>query len=320
LSEVTGADDPDAAAEPLPDAEDVARGLYALPPDFPRAALDAARMKPEGIVDRLIEILDSARQRMLDGRPPRNAAHLFALLLLASYEETSAFDSVVRFCSLDDEQVGEMLDDFVTEDLPRVFASLCGEQTERLVRIVESPSYAEYVRAAALRAFVALVQRRLIARETAAAYFEILMRKRLQRVPSAVWDALAIGILDLHVTDLFDDIRRRIEDGLVDEGMISEGDMVEAQNLSLETAMERLDSNSHLWPVRDVVAETEWWHCFETEFDDDPDADWDLDEDDDDDDDWQVLNVRETAKVGRNDPCPCGSGKKFKKCCLGTAT
>jgi preprotein translocase subunit SecA len=24
---------------------------------------------------------------------------------------------------------------------------------------------------------------------------------------------------------------------------------------------------------------------------------------------------RETAKVGRNDPCPCGSGKKFKKCC-----
>lgn len=24
--------------------------------------------------------------------------------------------------------------------------------------------------------------------------------------------------------------------------------------------------------------------------------------------------VRSSAKVGRNDPCPCGSGKKFKKC------
>ena len=24
-------------------------------------------------------------------------------------------------------------------------------------------------------------------------------------------------------------------------------------------------------------------------------------------------------KIGRNDPCPCGSGKKFKKCCLGKA-
>jgi uncharacterized protein len=25
--------------------------------------------------------------------------------------------------------------------------------------------------------------------------------------------------------------------------------------------------------------------------------------------------VREAPKVGRNDPCPCGSGKKYKKCC-----
>ena len=27
--------------------------------------------------------------------------------------------------------------------------------------------------------------------------------------------------------------------------------------------------------------------------------------------------VRVGPKVGRNDPCTCGSGKKFKKCCLG---
>jgi uncharacterized protein len=28
-----------------------------------------------------------------------------------------------------------------------------------------------------------------------------------------------------------------------------------------------------------------------------------------------LLPVRNPAKVGRNDPCPCGSGKKYKKCC-----
>ncbi len=28
----------------------------------------------------------------------------------------------------------------------------------------------------------------------------------------------------------------------------------------------------------------------------------------------QVVNT--TPKIGRNDPCPCGSGKKHKKCCL----
>jgi len=46
---------------------------------------------------------------------------------------------------------------------------------------------------------------------------------------------------------------------------------------------------------------------------------------------WQFDAARETAwgnapvmrpmnsvvgKVGRNDPCPCGSGKKYKRCCI----
>ena len=49
----------------------------------------------------------------------------------------------------------------------------------------------------------------------------------------------------------------------------------------------------------------------------------------DDEDDWlepdpwswlepeivQQPYVRNAPKVGRNDPCPCGSGKKYKKCC-----
>lgn len=29
----------------------------------------------------------------------------------------------------------------------------------------------------------------------------------------------------------------------------------------------------------------------------------------------QVTVKRSTPKVGRNDPCPCGSGKKYKNCC-----
>jgi uncharacterized protein YecA (UPF0149 family) len=28
-----------------------------------------------------------------------------------------------------------------------------------------------------------------------------------------------------------------------------------------------------------------------------------------------TVEVDETAPVGRNDPCPCGSGRKFKRCC-----
>ena len=35
--------------------------------------------------------------------------------------------------------------------------------------------------------------------------------------------------------------------------------------------------------------------------------------------DGKIFNEaikRSSPKVGRNDPCPCGSGKKHKKCCL----
>ena len=31
----------------------------------------------------------------------------------------------------------------------------------------------------------------------------------------------------------------------------------------------------------------------------------------------KVIPGGKSQKVGRNDPCPCGSGKKYKKCCLG---
>jgi preprotein translocase subunit SecA len=29
----------------------------------------------------------------------------------------------------------------------------------------------------------------------------------------------------------------------------------------------------------------------------------------------QAPVKRDSSKVGRNDPCPCGSGKKYKDCC-----
>jgi len=57
-----------------------------------------------------------------------------------------------------------------------------------------------------------------------------------------------------------------------------------------------------------------------------------IDRYDESDDDWLVTDaseeyerlpptepiVREGVRIGRNEPCPCGSGKKYKKCCLRT--
>ncbi len=30
-----------------------------------------------------------------------------------------------------------------------------------------------------------------------------------------------------------------------------------------------------------------------------------------------ISSIGTRRKTGRNDPCPCRSGKKYKKCCLG---
>ena len=66
-------------------------------------------------------------------------------------------------------------------------------------------------------------------------------------------------------------------------------------------------------PIDDVAVATAWWSAFEKNApsDDDLEEDWD-------DDRLRIepqQPYRAPAKVGRNEPCPCGSGKKFKKCC-----
>ena len=33
-----------------------------------------------------------------------------------------------------------------------------------------------------------------------------------------------------------------------------------------------------------------------------------------------VTGPRISRKIGRNEPCPCGSGKKYKRCCGSTLT
>ena len=71
----------------------------------------------------------------------------------------------------------------------------------------------------------------------------------------------------------------------------------------------------------DVAFRKAWYkdHYLNTPVDVFDEGDFD-DEDYDDEvldyDEESITVVRHQPTVGRNDPCPCGSGKKFKKCCL----
>jgi hypothetical protein len=57
------------------------------------------------------------------------------------------------------------------------------------------------------------------------------------------------------------------------------------------------------------------------EDEDDEEDDEDEDDEEEDDEEYPPLRLapdwREGKPVSRNAPCPCGSGKKYKRCCLG---
>jgi hypothetical protein len=65
----------------------------------------------------------------------------------------------------------------------------------------------------------------------------------------------------------------------------------------------------------DTIDELSGWYCFTEQYREDQER-WRRRE--------EAKRVRgqhlekPINRVGRNDPCPCGSGKKFKKCCVAT--
>jgi hypothetical protein len=83
-------------------------------------------------------------------------------------------------------------------------------------------------------------------------------------------------------------------------------------------------SDERQWDDQDEFAEDdEAWDEGLDEDDEGPPGDEDDEDVDGDRRDWPQEKpapiVRTEIRVGRNDPCPCGSGRKFKKCCLGKA-
>jgi SEC-C motif/Protein of unknown function (DUF1186) len=62
-----------------------------------------------------------------------------------------------------------------------------------------------------------------------------------------------------------------------------------------------------------TIEELSHWHCFspkEPKIKERAGTQWDERQP------WKGPAINPFKAVGRNDPCPCGSGRKFKKCCL----
>ncbi|MCC6589984.1 MAG: DUF1186 domain-containing protein [Bryobacterales bacterium] len=281
---------------------------------FEREAVEAAVARREEVTPELLRILEDTvdRAAQLDAEDG-SMAHLYAMFLLAQFRETRAYPLVVRFASLPGDLLDSLCGDFLTEDLGQILASVCGGELAGIHSLIEDECTDQWVRGAALSSLVTLVAAGQKSRDEIVSYFAGLFRGKLVRRWSHVWDTLVSYSSNLYPEELLDDISHAYDEGLVDPGYIGFDDVKRDLATGKDRILARLANNPHRRLVEDTVAEMGWWACFREDRAKDrahaaSDSKLHRAEPS-----FQIK--RATPKTGRNEPCPCGSGKKYKKCC-----
>jgi len=193
---------------------------------FPRAAVEAAVMRREEITPELLQILGDTTERAVEIDAERDyMAHLYAMFLLAQFREVCAYPLIVKFASLPGELPHSLCGDFITEDLGKVLASVCGGDLAGIQSLIENEAVNEWVRGAALSSLATLVAVGQKSRDEIVSYFVQLFRGKLEREFSHVWNELVSCTADLYPGELIADIERAYEDGLVEPGYIGWADV-----------------------------------------------------------------------------------------------
>jgi hypothetical protein len=284
---------------------------------FARTAVEAAVARRAEIAPELLRVLEDTVNRAAEfGAEGDYMAHLYAMFLLAQFREIRACPLVVRFALLPGDLLDSLCGDFITQDLGRVLASVCGGELRGIQSVIENEKADQWARGAALSSLVTLVAAGQKSRDEIVSYFASLFRGKLVRCRSNVWDALVSFSSDLYPAELLRDIELAYKYGLVDDYFIGLDDIKRDFALGKDQALARLAGDPHHRMVEDTVKEMGWWACFR---DGRP---------------QQVKSARAVSakanlqpvaaspqikstkpKAGRNESCPCGSGKKYKKCC-----
>ncbi len=296
---------------------------------FPMEAMEAAIAQGEAITPELLRVVEAVAENPTGFASRQDyMLHVFALFLLAQFREKRAYPAIVKMFSAPGETPFDLAGDTVTEGLSQIFASVYDGNPAPLHGLVESEEVNEFVRNAALNAFLVLEHTGLMPRAEVVEYLRSLFHGRLKREHSYAWDSLVCAVADLPAPELLEDVRQAYADGLIDAAVAG------LQGIERDVAAPepwRLEGRTL---ITDAINEMEWWVSFHPEDSQPPEPP-------------EVEPppppplppspppvecvplppspppveyvppqpfVRQ-PKIGRNDPCPCGSGKKYKKCC-----
>ena len=132
-----------------------------------------------------------------------------------------------------------------------------------------------------------------------------------------VWVGWQSAIAALGMSELKLLVKKAFDRGFIDSHILGFDYFEKDLSRGIEHPGEARRPGDHRYALfGDTIDELSGWYCFTEQYRDDQAR-------------WRRQAEADSARsqhlenpfkgVGRNDPCPCGSGEKFKKCCLATA-
>jgi len=288
---------------------------------FPMEAMKAAIEQREAITPELLCVLETvAEDPPAFARREDYMAHVFALFLLAQFREKRAYAPIIKIFSAPGETTYDLAGDIVTGDLSRILASVYDGDPAPLHGLIENEKADEFVRSAAIEALLMLERSGQMSREVVVGYLRSLFHGKLERQHSFVWDGLVCAVADMPAPELLEEVRQAYADSIVDPCVAS------LEGIERDLAAGEPAGRQENLLITDAITELEGWASFTPDeqpfgklpapFDPLPLGP-----------PLSLPPVPEPIsyappqpyvrppKIGRNDPCPCGSGEKHKKCC-----
>jgi uncharacterized protein len=230
--------------------------------------------------------------------------------ILGGARDRDACQPLLRLLRRPQEELDDLFGAAITESMAKIVAGVFDDDIDTLFALIVDRSIDEFIREALFGAATFLAWERRIPRDRFREFLVRFDEERPAEDGDQAWAGWlqAVALLGLRdLVPLVDNAWRRIPEEWMDRPQFDE-DLAEA-----ERAPDDIDrfTQNHLGYIEDVLVSLRWTRGTEAVFDeDDEKAPWT---------DFADPNepVRNPWRhVGRNDPCPCGSGKKAKKCCL----
>jgi uncharacterized protein len=234
------------------------------------------------------------------------------LHILGGVRDVQTCKPLLRLLRTSFDEIDFLLGDAVTESMAKIVAGVFDGDDDALFALIVDNSIDGFVREALLGAATFLAWDGRIERDRLQQLLVRFYEERLAEEGDQAWGGWVQAIALLGLRDLVALVDNAFREGLIPEEWISRSefdeDIAEAERAPDD--IERF-KGANLGYIEDVLESLDWTRGRDDVFEEDDDGrPWA---------DFVYPNepVRNPWRhVGRNDPCPCGSGKKAKKCCL----